>query len=117
MYSTYITEKLFSGKEDEDPYAFNEVRMWSNRIVGGIASQEELYIPINVNRNHWNFIRIKMKEKVIELWDSLGERVSNDKLLKTAERFIKYVMSRELAEGRVTKGAQWQQRWSREDKS
>ena len=108
MYSTYLMEKLLSGETEDDPYAFNEVQTWSDGIVGGITSQEELYIPINVNQNHWNFSRIKMKEKVIELWDSLGERASNDKFLKTAERFIKDVMSREVAEGRVTEGAQWQ---------
>ena len=58
-----------------------------------------------------------MKEKVIELWESLGELVSNDKFIKMAERFINDVMSREAGEGRVTERAQWQQGWSREDKS
>ena len=101
-------EKLLSGENEDDPYAFNEVQTWSDGIVGGITSQEELYIPTNVNQNHWNFIRIKMKENVLELWDSLGERVSNDTFLKTAERFIKAVMSREVGEDRVTEGAQWQ---------
>ena len=52
MYSTYLMEKLLSGENEDDLYAFNKVQTWSDGIVGGIASQEELYISINVNQNH-----------------------------------------------------------------
>ena len=54
---------------------------------------------------------------MIELWDSLGEQASNGKFLKTAERFINSIMSRETTEGRATEGAQLQQGWSRKDTS
>ena len=58
-----------------------------------------------------------MIEIVIELWDSLGEQTNNNEFLRVAECFIKDLMSKETAEGRVMEGAQWQQGWTREDKS
>ena len=78
-------------------------------MEGGVASQDELYIPINAGQNHWNFARINMAEKVVELWDSLGVRSSNDKFLRVAERFVKDVTGCEVTEGRTVAGQQWQQ--------
>ena len=71
MYSTYLMDKLLGGTNTEDQYNFEKVKTWSNRINGGVASQDELYIPLKKNQSHWNSIQIKMKEKMIEQWDLL----------------------------------------------
>ena len=107
MHNSFLMKKLFSGESTDDWYTFNQVRTWSNIIQGGVAAQDELYIPISADQTHWNFIRIKMREKVMELWDSLGERHSNSKFLRAAGLFIKDVMMRETTEGRVSAEEDW----------
>jgi Ulp1 family protease len=76
---------------------------------GRVASQEELYIPIHANGNHWNFVRIVMRTKTVELWDSLGERASNVRYLTTANRFIMDVMAKETSERGLSEEHLWQQ--------
>ena len=108
MYNSFLMRRLLSSGSLANRYTFDQVRTWSNGIEGGVAAQEELYIPINADQNHWNFIRIKMREKVIGLWDSLRVQSSNNKFLRAAEQFVKDVMAREAMEGRVRAEENWE---------
>ena len=48
-------------------------------VEGNIANLDELYVPINDNSNHWNFFRVLMRKKEIDLWDSLGPDIASNK--------------------------------------
>ena len=50
---------------------------------------DEIFIPVNPNGNHWNFIHVRVQEKHLELWDSLGLQASNSKYLAAAEKLSK----------------------------
>ena len=52
VYSSYFVSKLLSGGIQRRDYNFQEVRDFDNRIEGGLAGLDELYIPINVNNAH-----------------------------------------------------------------
>ena len=72
----------------------------------GSYTFEEVCGATNASRSHWNFIRVLMGIKTIELWDSMGLRASNGKFLKATKRYVKDVMAREATEGRLLFGHQ-----------
>ena len=80
--------RLLRGGPEGNEYSFYEVRNDDERIPGGLADLEELYIPINIGNSQWIFIRVDMRSKVIELYDSMGKRQSNDHYLKHTTRYI-----------------------------
>ena len=61
------------------------VRNDGSRIEGGLGSLDELYIPINVNNVHWNFIRVAITNKTIQLFDSQGVNAENKMYLQATE--------------------------------
>ena len=70
IYSTFFVSRLLvegAGRRGSD---FEAVRINDSRIEGGLGSLDELYIPINENNVHWNFIRVAMTNKTIQLFDS-----------------------------------------------
>ena len=60
-------DKLLSGTDPTDLYNFAAVGRWCNRAPGGMSNLEEMYIPVNPNDNHWNFIRVRVQAKRIDL--------------------------------------------------
>ena len=50
-------------------YEFYRVRNYARSVPGRLTGLDELYVPINANLNHWNFIKVSPKERKIELWD------------------------------------------------
>ena len=67
-------------------YDFKTVRNDDSRIEGGLKSLDKLYIPINVNNTHWNFIRVAIKDRTIQLFDSQG--VNAEKYLQATESYM-----------------------------
>ena len=51
-------------------YNFEAVRNNASRIEGGLGFLDELYTPINMNSAHWNFIRVAITDKTIQLFNS-----------------------------------------------
>ena len=70
-------------------------------MPGGMNNLGEVFIPVNSNGNHWNFIHVRMQTKMIELWDSMGLQMSNVTYLTAAERFVKDTTTREEPAGRI----------------
>ena len=101
VFSSHLMDKLFGGADSTVQYDFAAVGGWCDRVPGGISSLDEIFIPVNPNGNHWNFIHVRVQEKRIELWDSLGLQASNSKYLAAAEKFVEDALTREGSAGRI----------------
>ena len=110
-------DALLGGAEPTDPYDFAAVRRWCDRVPGGMSSLNKIFIPVNPNDNHWNFIRVRVQAKRIEMWDSLGLQTSNAKYLAAAERFVKDALAREEWAGRTAADQGWHVGWGSLDRS
>ncbi|CAJ0892393.1 5518_t:CDS:2, partial [Entrophospora sp. SA101] len=76
-FSTYFYAKLMKG----DEYSYSRVIRWTKKI--DIFKKKLLFVPININASHWILAVIIIKERKIELWDSLGiEWTANNKFYK-----------------------------------
>ena len=51
VYSSHFMSRLLSGGSRREDYNFQEVRNYDNRIENGLASLDELYIPVNVSND------------------------------------------------------------------
>ena len=107
VFSLHLMGALLGGANPTDPYDFAAVGRWYDRVPGDISSLGEILIPGNPNGNHWNFIRVRVQAKKIELWDSLGLQTSNATYLAAAERFVKDTLTREESAGRTAAGQGW----------
>ena len=87
----------------------------SSRIEGGLGSLDELYIPINVYNVHWNFIRVAMTNKSIQLFDSQGTHIENKKYLQATEHYMYKALTKDQGTGRQH-FADWKEAWSSTDK-
>merc|ERR1711966_106303 len=99
VFNSHLMDKLLGGANPTAQYDFAAVEGWCDRIPGGVSGLDEIFIPVNPNGNHWNFIHVKMQEKQIELWDLLGLRGSNAKCLAATEKFVKDALHRETRTG------------------
>ena len=116
VYSSYFMSKLLSGGTQRRDYNFQEVRNFDNRIEGGLAGLDELYIPINVNNAHWIFIQVDFKAKTTHLYDSLGKQQSNDHYLEETLRYIYDATYKDSPQNKPTLD-DWRQDWSVSDES
>ena len=118
VFSSYLMDKLLGGRTDPSiQYDFAAVEGWCERVPGGVSGLEEIFIPVNPNGNHWNFIHVKMQEKQIKLWDSLGLRASNAKYLAATEKFVKEALIRETMTGGTGDNHSRQWGWESTDRS
>ena len=116
VYSTYFMSRLLRGGPEGNEYDFHEVRNDDDRIPGGLADLEELYIPINVGNFHWIFIRVHMRSKTIELYDSMGKKESNDHYLEHTRRYIYDALHKHAGDDKPP-FAVWSQAWATSDES
>ena len=79
IYSTFFVNRLRDKGAGGRGYNFEAVRNNESRIEGRLGSLDELYIPINVNNVHWNFIRVVITDKTIQLFDLQGVNAENNK--------------------------------------
>ena len=84
---------------------------WWDRVPGGMNNVDEIYIPVNFNSNHWNFIRVRIQNKRIELWDYMGLNTSNATYLKAIERLVKDTIVGEVSDGRAIADQGRQEGW------
>ncbi|CAJ0749532.1 9933_t:CDS:2 [Entrophospora sp. SA101] len=78
-FSTYFYAKLMKG----DEYSYSRVIRWTKKI--DIFKKKLLFVPININASHWILAVIIIKERKIELWDSLDKGIewtANNKFYK-----------------------------------
>ena len=57
--------RLHNKGTGERAYNFEVVKNNDGRIEGGLGALDELYIPINTNSAHWNFIKVAITNKTI----------------------------------------------------
>ena len=73
FYRTYFYAKVHPTGHMEAPYAYAQVKKWTQRGVpeNSIFKCDALFFPCNVGRTHWILIVAFMKEKTIQVFDSL----------------------------------------------
>ena len=49
---------------------------------------DDLCVPINVNNAHWLFLQVDTKNKIIELYDSMGVNSNNRENLTKTRRYL-----------------------------
>ena len=59
-----------------------------------------LYIPIDVNNVHWNFIRVSMTNKTIQLFDLQGMNTENKKYLQATKHYMYEALTKDQGDGR-----------------
>ena len=69
-------------------YKFEAVNANVSRIDVGLEALDKLYIPINVNNAHWNFIRVEITNKTIQLFNSQGVNAENKKYLRAIYNYM-----------------------------
>ena len=102
VFNSHLMGKLLDGVNPTTQYDFAAVEGWCDRIPGGVSGLNKIFIPVNPNGNHWNFIWVRVQAKRIEMRDSLGPQASNAKYLATAEKFVKDALARKQSAGRIT---------------
>ena len=118
MFTSHLMDTLLGDADPTDPYDFAAVGRWWDRVPGGVSSLDEIFIPVNPNGNHWNFIWVRMQARRIELWDSLqGPHVSNAKHLTAPEKFVKDALAREESAGWITADQSRHVSWESSDRS
>ena len=88
VYPTFFMSRLHNEGAGGRGYNFEAVRNNDSRIEGGPRSLDKLYIPINVNNTHWNFIRVTITNKTIQPFDSQGVNAENNKYLQATENYM-----------------------------
>ena len=66
------------------------VRNDGSRIEGRLGSLDDLYIPANVNSAHWNFIRVVITDKTIQLYDLQGVDAKTKKYSQATENYCSF---------------------------
>ena len=115
--SSHLMDRLLRAADPTTHYDFAAVGGWRDKVPGGISSLDEIFIPVNPDGNHGNFIHVRVQEKMIELWDSLGPQASNAKYLAAAEKFVKDALAREELAGRISAERSRHIGWENVDRS
>jgi hypothetical protein len=87
-YSSHFFSRCLKRTADGLRFDYDGVKRWSGRIPGGLASLDDLYVPINKNNAHWLFLRVQFRTQIIELYDSLGVKPSNSLYLETMVQYL-----------------------------
>ncbi|CAG8630996.1 16112_t:CDS:2 [Dentiscutata erythropus] len=66
VFPSYFYTKLTANQE----YNYEGVRRWTKRTC--IFDKETVFIPINFSDSHWVLAVLRMHQRKIEIWDSLG---------------------------------------------
>ena len=75
--------------EEEQPFSFREVQDWSDNIDDGMFNLQDIFVPINVNNEHWLLLQVDFREKGIRLYDSMRSvNPKNRKYLSSIQKYI-----------------------------
>jgi len=113
---TFCMSRLYNKGAGGRGYTFKVVRNSDSRIEGRLGSLDELYIPINVNNAHWNFIQVAKTNRMIQLFDSQGANAKNKKYLQATENYMYKALTKNQRGERQDFKA-WKQGWTTIDKS
>ena len=118
-YSTHFFTRLRPPGGD---YCYSNVTQWSRRIgtltEDGWNGLRVLYVPINIGNMHWVFIRVDMRRKAIELYDSQGYcKPSNRQYLNNMKRYLYDELIENLPQNSRPTFESWRRRWRAVDKS
>ena len=116
VYSSHFMNRLLSGGPRREDYNFQEVRNYDNRIENGLASLDELYIPINVNNAHWIFTQVNFRRKTVFLFDSMGKQQSNNHYIEETMRYVYDALFKDSPNDRSS-FTDWSQDWTGSDES
>merc|ERR1711966_49405 len=56
VFSSHLMGTLLGGADPTIQYNFAAVEGWCDRVPGGVSCLDEIFIPVNPDGNHWNFI-------------------------------------------------------------
>ena len=115
-YSSHFFSRCLKRTADGLRFDYDEVKRWSGRIPGGLASLDDLYVPINKNNAHWLFLRVQFRTQIIELYDSLGVKPSNSLYLETMVQYLYAEYRRQHQEDAQAFEA-WSRTWTTIDRS
>ena len=58
-------------------------------ISFGLSALDDMFVPINVDRSHWIFLRVDFRERKISLYDSMGSAdPRNRKFMAAMRRYL-----------------------------
>lgn len=66
VLSTYFFSKLFERKQ----YCYLAVQRWTRKVH--VLQKDKIFIPVNVNANHWVGVLVEPRSCVVSVYDSLG---------------------------------------------
>lgn len=82
--NTYFMSKLVL---DRGVYDYAQVKSWTERLTPGLFEHEKVFVPINVNKDHWTLAVIDMPTQTIKYYDSMGG--TGSQYLKWLLRYLK----------------------------
>ena len=126
VFQTHFFSRLREGGE----YRYRNVERWGRRISQRLSRRigehiedgwkrlRVLYVPINLGNWHWVFIRVDMRRKAIELYDSQGYvKPSNRQYLHDMKQYLYDELTKNLPQDSRPTFEVWRRRWRAVDKS
>ena len=116
IYSSFFFTRCMKATNEGPVFDYAAVKRWSDRIPGGLANIDNLFIPINRDNEHWLFLQIHFPTRTISLCDSLGQNRDNLAYMRTAKQYL-YVEHRRHNPGSTDQFHEWIQNWTALDLS
>ena len=108
--------RLYTKSAEARGYNFDAVKKDDSRIDGGLTAPDGLYISINVDNAHGNFIRVAIMNKTIQPLDLQAMNTTNNKYLQAAENYMYDTLTTTL-EGERQDFNIWKRGWTTTDES
>ena len=96
VYPTFFMSRLHNKSAGERGYNFEAAKNDDSRIEGRLGALDKLYIPINVNSAHWNFVRVAITNETIQLFNLQGANAKNDRYLQAIENYMYNALTKDL---------------------
>jgi len=116
VYSSFFFTRCMQTTTAGHEFDYAAVQRWSDRIPGGLANIDTLYIPINRDNEHWLFIQIHFPTRSIYLYDSLGQNNDNLVYLHAALQYLHAEHRRRNPESSESFN-DWSRNWTTSDLS
>ena len=102
-----------------DRHRFWTVQSLDSGLEGGLFSQDNLFVPINISNTHWLFLRVDFNEKAIEIYDSIGGAPNprNNKYMWAMRRFLYDMKFKDTTIDSRPDFEEWKHSWATRDKT